>query len=110
MTSAARKHRGYATQRIAADHLRRLFPYATARGAGEQGSDLMHTPGWAFEVKATSRGDLLAAIRQARANARPGEVPAVIHRPNGYGPARVGEWVVAMSFDDLLNLIAAWEA
>ena len=106
MTAAGRKHRGYATQRIAADALRELFPYATARGAGESGSDLMHTPGFAFEVKATARGDLLAALRQAQANAQPGESPVVIHRPNGYGPARVHDWVVAMSLGDFIDLIA----
>jgi hypothetical protein len=105
-SSSGRRHRGYATQRIAADALRDLFPYATARGAGESGSDLMHTPGLAVEVKATSRGDLLAAIRQAQANAQPGELPVVIHRPNGYGPARVHEWVVAMSLGDFIDHLA----
>jgi hypothetical protein len=110
MTSNHRKARGMSTQRIAADALRGLYPYATARGAGEAGADLMHTPGLAVEVKATSRGDLLAAIRQAQSNAQPGELPVVIHRPNGYGPARVHEWVVAMSLGDFIDHLAGGSA
>lgn len=105
MTTQSRKHRGYATQRLVADRLRHLFPHATARGAGEPGTDLLHTPGYAIEVKATSRGDLLAALRQAANNARDGELPVVVWRPNGYGPARVGDWVAVLTLDDLADLI-----
>ena len=103
--SQHRKHRGMATQRIAADHLRPLFPYVTPRGAGEAGTDLLHTPGWAFEIKATSRDPLLGALRQARANAADGELPAVIWRPNGLGAAGVGDWVAAMTLDTLTDVI-----
>ena len=105
MTSQHRKHRGMATQRIAAAHLEPLFPHVTPRGAGERGTDLLHTPGWAFEVKATSRDPLLPALRQADANAAYGEVPVVLWRPNGLGAERAGDWVAAMTFDTLTDVI-----
>ena len=103
--SQHRKHRGMATQRIAADHLRPYFPYVTPRGAGEAGTDLLHTPGIAVEIKATSRDPLLGALRQAANNADDGELPVVIWRPNGLGAAGVGDWVVAMTFDNFIDVI-----
>ena len=100
-----RKARGMQTQRIAAERLRPWFPYATPRGAGEAGTDLLHTPGFAIEIKATSRDPLQAALRQAAANAAPGELPVVLWRPNGLGPERAGEWVAALTLDTLTRVI-----
>jgi hypothetical protein len=106
MTAQSRKHRGYATQRLLASWFRRRgHPFATAIGAGESGIDIRYMLGLAPEVKATSKGDLLAALRQATANRGKG-LPFVIWRPNGYGPERIGQWVVALTLEDASKLLA----
>lgn len=102
--SQHRKHRGYATQELAAAEFRAHgWPYATTTGAGRTGIDLLNVPGLAVEVKATP-GDVTGALRQAVANAGLG-LPLVVWRPNGYGPERVGQWPVIFRFHDALQLL-----
>ena len=48
---------------------------------------------------------LLGALRQAANNADDGELPVVIWRPNGLGAAGVGDWVVAMTFDNFIDVL-----
>jgi hypothetical protein len=50
-------------------------------------------PGWAPEVKATASESFTTMLKQARANAN-GYYPFVVYRPQGYGPERIGEWLV----------------
>lgn len=90
--SASRKHRGYATQRIVADYLREWFPYAEPVGAGRAGSDITGTPGVEWEVKARRGFPVIEAMRQASERAADGIVPAVVLRPDGWGPARIAAW------------------
>lgn len=105
-TIATRKRRGAATQRIVADHLKqRGWPYAEPVGAGATGKDITGTPGVAFEVKARAGFDPVAWVRQAVRNAKGDDLPAVILRPNGFGPANVGDWVVVMRLGDLVGLL-----
>jgi len=97
--------RGRQTQRLLAAWFNRHgWPTATAVEAFLPGADVVGMPGWAIEVKATSRGDLLAALRQAANNAHECQTPAVVWRPNGYGEARQGEWVVAMTLQDFTTI------
>lgn len=105
-TIATRKRRGAATQRIVADTLKeRGWPFAEAVGAGATGKDITGTPGLAFEVKARAGFDPVAWVRQARRNAKGDDLPAVILRPNGMGPANVEDWVVVLRFGDLVGLL-----
>lgn len=99
----SRVRRGRETQELLAARWRvkGLFPDAEAIAASLAGRDVKNTPDWAVEVKATAKNDVLAALRQAAANAAD-DWPVVIYRPPGYGAARIEEWVVSMN-------LATWE-
>ena len=104
MTTPHRRQRARATQRIAAEYLAKNgHPYAASTGASAPGTDVENVPGWDIEVKAARDGDRLAALRQSLR--RPGEFHVVIERPDGYGPERVSEWPVSMSFGEWAQLI-----
>lgn len=101
----ARKVRGMATQRLAAEWFQdRGFPYAESTGAGRPGRDITGMPGVAVEVKARASLDPIAWLRQAEATAA-GDLPCVVFRPNGFGPATVHEWGVLMRLDTFTQLI-----
>lgn len=104
-----RVSRGRKTQELAAEYLRDVYPNAEAVAASLPGKDIKNTLGVSIEVKATSQADITGALRQAKANARPGELPLVIYRPRGYGPERIGEWVVSMPFAAAIELLFAYE-
>jgi hypothetical protein len=100
VASQHRKHRGYETQRIAADWFKqRGWPYVTPAGAGQQGVDLLNMPHLAPEVKGRRQLDLPGFLRQATTNAG-GSLPFLVVRPDGYGPARVGEWAMILTLRD----------
>lgn len=95
MTSQSRKHRGLRTQKVVAEYMRRLFPYAESTGSGRAGKDILGTPGISIEVKARTGFDPMAWSRQACKEAGIlGEIPMVVMRPNGMGEATVNEWPV----------------
>ena len=104
MTSQSRKHRGYASQRIVAERLRTLWPLAEPTGAGRQGNDILATPGIGVEVKAQASISLPAFIKQAKANAGD-ELPVLILRLNGQGPASIDDWPVVMTMGDWIELM-----
>ena len=105
MTSPHRKRRGAETQRTVAAYLAdHGWPYATDAGAGRAGSDILGTPGIGWEIKARRDLDLPAWLRQA---ARGNAVPILVHRPDGYGPALIGQWPATMRLADLVELLRA---
>jgi hypothetical protein len=104
---SARKARGSATQAIAAAWFRRHgLPYCTDAGAGRSGRDLLGMLGLAPEIKARTKLDPLAWVRQARDNAGP-DLPFVLFRCNGQGPASVAEWPVLLRLEDFTRLVRA---
>ena len=105
MPSQSRKHRGYATQKVFAEYMRDIFPYAEPTGAGRQGADILGTPRVSFELKARSGFDPKSALKQAHEAAGLGDLPVAVLRMNGQGPATVGEWVVCMRVDTLKELL-----
>jgi hypothetical protein len=107
--ATSRKHRGYATQRLLADRWRTngLFPFAKAVGAGEQGNDLIDTPGVCVEIKARDQVSLPAALRQADNG---GGVPVVVWRHNGQGATGMDEWTVTMRLSDWERMLTAGRA
>lgn len=103
--SRSRIVRGRKTQAlVAAWFAERGWPHATSRGSSEAGEDILHMGGVSIEVKASSRFDVLAAIRQSEANCD-GKYPVVVHRPDGYGPERIDRWVASMSLAALTCLL-----
>lgn len=106
-TVTTRKRRGADTQRVVAAAWRADgWPYAEAVGSGAAGRDLTGTPGVAVEVKARAGFSPLAWLRQATRNAGP-DIPAVVLRPDGAGPATVDDWPVIMSHGQFRALLRA---
>jgi hypothetical protein len=101
-----RVQRGRKTEDLAAEYYRlHGWEGAESVAASLSGKDITGRPGWSDEVKATKGNVLPAALRQATKNAEPGETPVVIWRPQGYGPERIDEWVVAFRFKDAVELM-----
>lgn len=93
------------TQALAAEWFRRNgFPYATDAGPGRGGRDILNMPGCAPEVKARSNFEPLAWVRQAVANAD-GDLPFVVMRCVGQGPATIDDWPVILRLDDFTALL-----
>lgn len=105
MTTETRRRRGRESERIVAEHVRRIWPTAEATPPGQYGTDVRRTPGAAIEVKSRRGLNLLAWMRQAKRNAMPGALPLLVVRLDGQGPATVGDWPVVLRLDDLLDLI-----
>lgn len=103
--ATGRVSRGRKSQDLAAEFLRPLFPMIRAVAASLKGKDLLETPGWSFEMKATEKFSPTAALKQAREAAADGEIPVAIYRPRGYGPEKIDKWVVMMDFDQFRELL-----
>lgn len=104
-TNATRKARGLATQNLGAEWYRgHGWPFATSEGSGRAGRDILNMPGLAPEVKARAEFNPLAWLRQAGANATT-DLPFVLWRPNGFGPATIHRWPVMLINEDFTNLL-----
>lgn len=95
----SRVTRGRKSQSIIADYMRPVWPEAIGKTAFLPGVDIENTPGWRVEVKGTRDGTLTSAMKQAEAHGGEG-TPVVIWRPDGYGPERIGLWLVVMRLKD----------
>ena len=101
--STSRRRRGSETQAaVAGWFAANGWPYAESAGSSRQGVDVTGLPGLACEVKARRDLNLPAWLRQAAS--RPG-VAFVVHRPDGFGPARVADWPVTMRLADFTDLL-----
>ena len=104
MANQSRKHRGYRSQKVAAEWFQQHgWPYAESTGAGRSGVDITGMPGLAVEVKARSKFEPLAWLKQA-AKERAG-LPFVILRCNGQGEESVGQWGVLLSLEEHTKLL-----
>jgi hypothetical protein len=107
-TAATRRSRGWQTQNAVARYLRENgFPHAESAGSGRSGSDVLGTPGVAFEVKSRRDLDPLAWLRQAAKGAVHGDVPAVVFRPDGMGLISIDSWPVLLRLEDFVVLLRA---
>jgi Holliday junction resolvase len=84
--------------------LMREYGFEAVRGQQHSGSpdspDVKHNMmNFHVEVKRAERFRLFEALAQARADAKPSDVPLVFHRMNNT------EWVIIMSARDFLKLI-----
>ena len=94
------------SQKLVADALRGLFPYAESAGSGRPGRDVLSTPGIAVEVKARRGLDVPAWLRQAVKEAeRTEDLPLLIWRPDGMGPQTVDLWPMTMPFGIGMKLL-----
>lgn len=80
----------------------RDYGYDTRRGqqyCGANGdADVVGLPGVHIECKRVERLNLEDAVAQAQRDARPGEMPVVMHRRNR------GQWMVTMPLADWIEL------
>jgi hypothetical protein len=106
--SQTRKHRGYRTQRVAAEHFAANgFPHAEPVGAGRAGSDIVGLVGIDVEVKARRDLNLVGLMKQLDARAKDGVLGIGVVRPDGMGETSVGMWPAVMCLDDLIALLRA---
>ena len=71
---------------------------------GSDGSaDVVGIPGYHVEVKRVEALKLYDALTQSQDDAKPGEVPIVVHRRNGK------PWVVIMELEQFLDIISGRE-
>lgn len=81
------------------------WPFAEAVGNGRAGVDVTGMPALSIEVKALN-DERRPVMMLKQAGQRPG-LPLVVHRPPGFGPATIGEWVVYMRLQDATWLLRA---
>lgn len=106
-TPQSRKRRGRDTELIAARFLAENgWPYAMPTGAGASGADITGTPGLGWEVKARTGFDPMANLRQAARNAGD-NLPLVLLRPNGVGPAQIGDWPAFTTLGHMVVILRA---
>jgi hypothetical protein len=90
------------------------WPQAARVGPFQPGADVTGTPGLRFEVKARRDLRLTEWLEQAGPRPLDGAVmigavpkllPVVVHRPDGWGPAKVGLWPATTRLEDLVALL-----
>lgn len=97
----SRVRRGRRSERLAAQWWReRGQPDCYPAGPGLPGKDIVRLWGHSCEIKARTRLELLKALRQAQANAEPGDLPYVWIRMPGQGEDP-GKWVMAFVAEDI---------
>ena len=101
MPSQSRKHRGFRTERVVATYLSQWWRSASVgRGSGK---DTLNVP-FDVEVKARSKLDFLAFIKQVEKRATGHQLPFVVCRMNGQGED-AGSYLAFMRFQDLVDLM-----
>ena len=102
MASQHRKYRGFHTERIVADYLGKVWPYASVgRGAGK---DIQNVP-FDVEVKARASFQPKQVLAQIKARTdKSGEVGFAVLRLNGQG-TNASEYACIIRLEDLLPLL-----
>ena len=103
---SSRKQRGYDSQRIVANYFKENgWPFAEPVGAGRAGSDVTGIVGVDVEVKARRNLDITGTLRQQAERAVEGVLPLAVLRPDGFGPARIGEWPCMVPLSVMVQLL-----
>ena len=102
--SQSRKYRGFRTERVVADYLRRWWEGATVgRGSGR---DILNVP-FDCEVKARTGLDVVGTLRQIEIRtAQSGLLGFACFRLNGQGET-AQDYVAMLRFGDLVELLLA---
>jgi hypothetical protein len=100
--SQSRKHRGFRTERVVADYLRRFWESAqVGRGSGR---DILNVP-FDCEVKARTGLDVVGTLRQIETRtAESGLLGFACFRLNGQGET-AEQYVAMLRFGDLVQLL-----
>ena len=100
--SQSRKHRGFRTERVVAEYLRRWWEGASVgRGSGR---DILNVP-FDCEVKARTGLDVKGTLRQIESRtSKSGLLGFATFRLNGQGE-QAGEYVAMLRLGDLVGLL-----
>ena len=102
--SQSRKHRGFRTERVVAEYLRRWWEGAVV-GRGN-GRDILNVP-FDCEVKARTGLDVVGTLRQIETRtAESGLLGFACFRLNGQGE-KADDYVAMLRFGDLVELLLA---
>ena len=101
--SQSRKHRGFRTERVVAEYLRRWWEGAVVgRGSGR---DILNVP-FDCEVKARTGLDPVGTLRQIETRtAKSGLLGFACFRLNGQGDTKPAEYVAMLRLGDLVQLL-----
>ena len=106
------RQRGNRLQNALAAYLTRWFPYAESAGAGRNGTDVLGTPGIAWECKTAVefKRDFRPAawVAQSAGHLKaPGDVPVVVYFPPEVGAARADHAMAIVPMHVLMHLLTA---
>ena len=101
--SQSRKHRGFRTERVVAEYLRRWWEGASV-GRGN-GRDILNVP-FDCEIKSRTKLDLPGTLRQIETRtAKSGLLGFACFRLNGQGDTKPEEYVAMLRLGDLVQLL-----
>jgi hypothetical protein len=102
------RDRGIRLQNALARYLSDWWPSAESAGSGRPGSDILGTPGVAWECKTARQFRPAGWVRQAKAHAiTRGIVPVVVYWPDGVGESTPGAAMAILPLPELIDLLAA---
>jgi hypothetical protein len=102
------RDRGHVLQRALAAYLRAWWPSAESTPNGRPGSDVLGTPGIAWENKTARRFEPAAWVRQAKAHAISRNIlPVTIYWPDGVGEGTPGAAMAILPLPELVDLLLA---
>jgi hypothetical protein len=101
-----RRQRGFETEELLAERWQQtLFPNAKANERGRPGLDVRNTGHLLVEVKARGNVSIVAQLKKLRAaRGAQFDVPVLVWRHNGQGPASMDEWTVHLFLNDFERL------
>ena len=103
--SQSRKHRGFRTERVVAEYLRRWWEGASV-GRGN-GRDVVNVP-FDIEIKSRTGLDVSGTLRQIETRtAKSGLLGFACFRLNGQGDTKPAEYVAMLRLGDLVQLLVA---
>jgi hypothetical protein len=101
-----RRQRGNDTVNLTATYLKHNgWPFAEPVGTGRPGTDILGTPGLVWEIKARAQLTIAADMRQALTHAHNGQLPILLLRPNGMGPAAIHQWPTILPLNATIRLL-----
>lgn len=101
----ATRRKGISAPSWVADFIRPWWPRAEAVTIGVRGTDIIRTPGIAWEVKTANEFRPNTFVKQAKSHAGSAQIPVVVYIPNGCGPANVEYALAILPLHRLVDIL-----